>query len=401
MKLINILHTLLVASVLAPMLSSCGEKDEPSPTPPPADESRTVLVYMVANNNLRSWALKDMIEMQEGVNNGGLGDKGRLLVYHDAGEPTLIEILPNRIDTLETYPYNRYAVQSERMLQVIDDSRSHAPAADYGLVLWSHGTGWIQNGMEMPETRSDVPGHDVIVQSFGDDRGKKMNVTTLAEVLESRKFSWLYFDCCLMNSVEVAYQLRNAVPLIAGSQIELPAAGMPYHLNIEPFFASGKADLIGAASNTYGYYNGMSGYYCAMSVIDTSALDRLAAASRNIFGKAAPGYPAGHTLQDLYPTAPNLHFDFSDYIEALCMGADGATPQWPGAENDLAEFHAALAETVIYEDAMPYVPYGSRLLPLEKHCGLATFVMKDSEDATTNNYNTLSWYADVASALFH
>lgn len=399
MKFNKILHTFLIAGALSVMLSSCGENDEPQPVPP-TDESRTVLVYMVANNNLRTFALQDMLEMQEGVDNGGLGDKGRLLVYHDAGEPTLIEILPGRVDTLETYLNTRYAVQSERMLQVIDDSRRHAPATDYGLVLWSHGTGWIQNGMEMPGTKSDVPGHD-IVQSFGDDRGKKMNVTTLAEVLESRNFSWLYFDCCLMNSAEVAYELRNSVPFIVGSQIELPAEGMPYQLNISPFFASGESDLIGAASNTYGYYRDKAGYYCAMSVIDTSALDRLAVACRNIFSKATPGYPAGHTLQDLYPTAPNLHFDFGDYIEALCMGADGAVPQWPGAENDLAEFHAALAETVIYEDAIPYVPYGTRLLPLEKHCGLATFVMKDGEDATTNNYNTLSWYTDVASALFH
>ena len=74
-----------------------------------------------------------------------------------------------------------------------------------------------------------------------------MNVTTLARVLEDENFSFIYFDCCFMMSVETLYEMRNTAPVIAGSVTELPVDGMPYHLNLSSFFRQGSADLIQAA----------------------------------------------------------------------------------------------------------------------------------------------------------
>ena len=120
--------------------------------------------------------------------------------------------------------------------------------------------------------------------SFGDDYGAEMKVTTLAQALEGRSFDFIYFDACLMGSVEVAYELRKLTPWIVGSPTELQVYGMPYHKNVPMFFLR-EPDLVGAARNTYEYYaDGTDGMVPAASmvVIDTRALDDLASATRDI-----------------------------------------------------------------------------------------------------------------------
>lgn len=80
------LFPLLLLSLL---LTSCHKDDEPQTTP----YKRTVLVYIVADNNLLSgFAEKDLAEMKEGmaqVSDGTL----HLLVYIDTGSsPRLVEL---------------------------------------------------------------------------------------------------------------------------------------------------------------------------------------------------------------------------------------------------------------------------------------------------------------------
>ncbi len=84
--------------VAATFLAGC-DKEEPDPIPPiPTTASRTVLVYMAADNNLGSggYDTDDIAEMRAGVDAGGLGQNGRLLVYHSPyrRDPALVEIRP-------------------------------------------------------------------------------------------------------------------------------------------------------------------------------------------------------------------------------------------------------------------------------------------------------------------
>ena len=89
----NIYPYFILLCCVALTLASC-KKDEPAP-PAPVDASRTVLVYMVANNNLGSsrFDAMDLEEMKTGAGKGYIGD-GRLLVYHAPynADPHLIEI---------------------------------------------------------------------------------------------------------------------------------------------------------------------------------------------------------------------------------------------------------------------------------------------------------------------
>ena len=120
-------------------------------------------------------------------------------------------------------------------------------------MLWSHGDGWLQNGSDdktlpgldqAPEDGAavlDVPS----VAGWGMENSRKMKVSTLARTLEqSQPIDFVYFDCCYMASVEVAYEMRRATPVIVGSVIELPAEGMPYHKTPQHLFRTSWPDPV-------------------------------------------------------------------------------------------------------------------------------------------------------------
>jgi len=367
-------------------LASCKHQDEPDKTIEPA--SRTILVYMVANNNLGSqgYDTQDLDEMLTAAQSGGLHN-GRLLIYHAPYRqpPVLKEITPDGIVSLKEYDTSLSSVSAARMTQVIDDAKALAPAGDYGIVLWSHASGWLQTGMVDPVQPQMSDG--IRPLDYGDDNGKKMRITTLAKVLEGKGFSFVYCDCCYMASVEVAYELRYATDYIVGSVTELPAAGMRYDLNIPELLRDGNPDLIQAAKNTYNHYASlalMENRTCTMSVISTAGLDELAAATRDI-------YASGAELSESYMPQPfeissSCHyFDLANYV--LSFDADPVLKE---------RWNAAIDHTVIYKANTPWI---WALLEIRTHCGLSTYPLTYPSKASESGYSELQWYSDVAAYI--
>ena len=327
----------LLMIALAAMLAACGNNDEPEP--PEEDlTDRTVLVYMTANCDLgvNGWAMADLREMMSAVANGALDGGGRLLVYHDIpnnGDTRLVELLPDSTErVVKTYDGTMTATDAARMREVMADARAEAPSASYGLVLWGHGTGWLEES----SSRSDGP-----LRSFGNDGGRRMKITTLAGVLNDFPSDWIYFDCCHMGTVEVAYELRKAATFIVASTPELPLEGMPYDKNVPLFFKRDAADLEGAAHNTYSYYMDdprASCNYCTISLVDTRKLDALADATRAILstGPALPDTytPRGYARRSIAGTI----YDMGDYMMAL-ETTDGLKTAWNQAYKEAVPYH--------------------------------------------------------------
>lgn len=386
MEKFRLLYTLFVfAAVMA--FASCGKHvDEPTPEPEkPEMASRTVLVYMVANNSLGvgAYDYQDLKEMELAAQEGQLAD-GRLVVYHSprSGETMLKEITATGIDTLKTYGSGISSITIEQMRQVIADTKELAPAQDYGLVLWSHALGWLQDGIAdaMPVG---------MAYSFGLENGRKMNITSLQQAIEDQNFSFVYFDCCFMGSVEVLYQLRNAAPVIAASPAEDPINGLPYNKVVKYMFWP-QADMVSVATTTFEHYmETYQRYDCpvTMSVVQTDKLDRLAELTRQIYAGAETSYPDGYSPQKLAEDRLCYYYDFEDYAKAVC--AD---------ETLLQEWQQALAAAVIYKDNSPWI-WGT--IALDRYCGLSTYIMQDAEDTGTKGYDQLAWYQDIASVFFN
>lgn len=396
----NLTSLILMILISGLVFASC-EKIEPDPEPVPEypkETSRSVLVYMVANNNLGNsyshYDTNDLREMQWAMDSVK-GLDGELLVFHApySDTPVLMRMrTDNEPDTLKTYTDIGFKCLSEEgMKQVIKDSREFIHARENGLVLWSHGSGWVQDGFEDVSAKR---------RSYGVDGDMRMNVNSLASVLESGyNFDWLYFDCCFMNSVEVAYELRNAVPLIIGSATEVPAEGMPYQKNVPEFLKPGGSDPEAAAMSTFKWYDSQVGINrtCTMSAIRTASIDKLAQAVKAIYIASDGTLPSEYSPQrfENVNVSSCRYFDLDNYVQALCIDTDG-TDRFEGAGEALAAFRRAMDEAVIYKAATPKL---WNVVPLTYHCGLSTYILRNSESVNNKNYDTLSWYADVASEL--
>lgn len=396
--MLKLRYVAMLVAMLA--LAACGRRDEPQPANP--EVGRAVLVYMVANNNLGSSKVDDssiagfdnadIREMEQAARAGAFG-KNRLLIYHHpyGGVPELKEVTSGGLKVICSYDTQENSCTSARMNRVIADFHRLAPSRKSGIIFWSHGTGWLQTGLK--ETPS------VSAKWFGLDGSTKMNITTLASVLDKKGFDYIYFDCCHMTTVEVAYELRNAAEKIVGSVSELPSLGMPYHITL-PFLMADEADLEGAANATFSHYNALTGEdrTCTMSVIRTDRLPALAAAIKALYG-VHPTLPRDYAPQK-FIKYECYYYDLEHYLRALASESPQAAALLPAALS-------ALREAVTYKGATPYLwqgyyDYWGRLceVKIDAHCGLSTFILQYASDAPTRGYNELSWYTDVASSLF-
>lgn len=379
----------LSSLVLMLMATSCGSKDEPDIPPQPSREPvmRTVLVYMAACNSLGrgQYDIKDLNEMNIAIKSGAVDPDSRLVVFHaDAqGNQSLVELTAQGCDTLKKYDSKQMSVSIDRMKEVFTDAKKGAPAQAYGLILWSHGNGWTQNGV----TESQMP---PMLRTWGEERGRSMNITSLEHALDGQGFDYVYFDCCYMASVEVAYQLRHVTPMIVGSAIELPTDGMPYHLTLA-YLTRSTPDLVGAATTTFNHYNQLTGEdrTCAMSVISTSGLDRLAEVSHKVIQASGRKTPSGYMPQKFQVESTCRYFDLEHYYNALL--------QTVGDEELKQEWKDALNNCVIYKASTPMI---WNRLSLDAHSGLSSYILQPTADPTTKGYNTLSWYSDVVEVQY-
>ena len=274
------------------------------------------------------------------------------------------------------------------MQEVISDTKMHAPADDYGLILWSHANGWLQNGITPNPTKTiQNETHIERPLAFGEDQGKYMNITTLNDVVIDENFSFIYFDCCYMGTIEVAYQLRHATPYIIASAPEIPANGMPYDYNLPLLFADIPM-LKDACINTFDYYNIQKGINrsCAISLINTQHIEELAQATVAIY-KLQPPLPIEFNPQKYTLDANCYYFDFGQYVEALSTNYPELLTDWTNAIN----------KVIIYKASTPYM---WNKLKIEHHSGLSTFIIDDITKATTKGYDQLQWWTDVANKLF-
>lgn len=393
-------------------LVSCNapeDRDEPTPPPGPpvtGKSSRTVLVYQIANRNgLQANSDQDFREMQTAATNGYIPQDGTLLVYRHLGSgyPYLTRVSAAGVDTLAIYQDGASSVESSRMLAVLADMEFFAPAENYGLVLWGHGTGWLQNGVE-----ENTP-----MRSYGGDNGKWMNVTSLAATLRQSPvpLDYLYFDCCYMGGIEVAYELADVVPEIAFSVMEIAAEGTQYDRVVPYFFDTSEGAIGRAATATVDFYrewqeigsrpefspSSFAGRYCTMSVIETANLEELAAATAAIYDRATP--PTSEGRQQAYGRYPyaGLYYDFGRFVETLCFDNDGK-PCFEDAASLYATFTNALAKVVTTAECMDYVFAGRT--PILHYSGVSTYVdYGNTANATKYNYSQLRWAQNIAGHL--
>ena len=115
------------------------------PIPQPT-KKQTVLIYMAAQNSLGygQYFLQDSTEMMNGA--PYLHDGERVLLFiDDAGAPRLYEIARGygAPKLVKQWKEDLNSADPNTLTEVLNIMKNDFTAEQYGLVLWSHASGWI------------------------------------------------------------------------------------------------------------------------------------------------------------------------------------------------------------------------------------------------------------------
>lgn len=290
----SILYTLLCTSFLF-LFTACEQENE---AVPPVEGSRTVLVYIVADNNgleenynNQDFASQDIQEMLEGMKSVDTSIYNLVVYLDDNKAPVLYRMSKDKKGNVSKEIIKEYGEQVSTdpsvMTEVLQSAFRVCPADSYGLVYWSHAEGWIPYPLK---SKSQVS-----TRWVGQDKGdgdKRMNISDLLTVLDAAPhFDFIMFDACFMMSVEVAYELRNYTDYYMGSPTENPGPGAPYDKIVPKMFVSNAA--VNMATEYFNYYNSKynGGIGIAnnnwtggtsITVLKTSELENLAAITKQV-----------------------------------------------------------------------------------------------------------------------
>lgn len=207
----------------------------------------TFMVYMAGDNSLDGAALKDIAEMAKVGSTGVVN----VLVQLDRVK----DQKTRRFRITKGGGYNKDCIETfaetdtgdpQVLYDFVKWSVEQYPADRYCLILWNHGSGWWEDAKGRArapagkKARKPLFRHAIQNEhrsicyddtSEGDalDNSELKDVLCRACTLLGKKIDILGIDACLMNMVEVAYQLRDSVSCIVGSEIEEPFDGWPYN----------------------------------------------------------------------------------------------------------------------------------------------------------------------------
>lgn len=378
----NKLFVLLITTIL---LVGC-EDMQVEKLAPNAPLTRTVIVYMVANNDLYKNAIENIKQMESAWKSS----YGNLIVYLSPinGNPYLLKITKGDGKSVVSPIVKQYSKQNSCdpivMKAVINDIINLYPADSYGAILWSHSTAWLPtNNLSLYKQSKTYSTDDPSVprlKSFGDDNGKKMEIEELTKGLPL-KFDFIIFDACLMANIESLYELRNKAQYVIASSTEVLEMGYPYDKIMDDLFTTepNLEKIADAYFNSYDVLNGIS-RSATVSIIKMDEIDKLAEVTNHLI---VSNYPKNDlqslnlsSIQQLDTWLKNIFYDFGDFIQQA----------YPTA--DLTEFNEQLDRVIVYKKNTPQF-YNK--FYIKKHCGLNCFIPHSASTSLDNAFAETSW----------
>ena len=359
---------------------------------------RVVLVYMAADNNLsypsKNYAQEDIDEMISAV--GDIPSNSRLIVYLDDNSlPRILSIEQQKgrrpiAKVVHQYNEEHNSADAETLYSFIEWATNTYPAESYGLVLWSHGEAW------MP---AKAPAQRAVCLDSGSGNSW-MEISDIADVLgNGPRMEFILFDACFMQSIEVAYELRNAANYIVASPAEIPAPGAPYNRIVKAMFQPSNSALSIAEKYFQDYSEGgivipgygSETYGVCLSVVDCHQLNLLAEVTKEMIAKYVGAQSAidlkGAQRYYLQNTSTRPYFyDMNGYMKRLLTDAE-----------DYALWTSVFDMAVPYRKATAhwFSDYtGKEQVDLENYGGISCYVPHATSTRTKLNeaFRSTAWY---------
>jgi len=299
----------------------------------------TVMVYLDADNDLESFGIKDINEMEL----VGSTSQVNILVQIDRiPYNVLASIYQGHLDDFSNSDWTttrRYYITKDvdpiqinsTLLadlgelnmgdpQTLIDFASWAitnyPAKKYLLVIWNHGGGFRD---------SSSPTKD-LAWDYTDSRDK-ITMPELEDALlaissqAGRKLDILGMDACLMAMTEVAYQVKDFAEIMVASQEKTPADGWPYdtilgELVTQPLLPKEElaTQIVDKCVLSYPFYN------VTFSATDLSQMDTLAGQLSDLALAVMSDYSTPHN-QYIQCGEQSQYFEDRDFVDLfdLCQ----------------------------------------------------------------------------------
>lgn len=232
-RIIRILSLILFLIVLSACSMSNPKTSIVDVTPKTA--KLTLMVYMAADNDLETYALKNLKAMEkaeyEGINvlvlvdrhegydetDGNWNDTRFFEIAHDTGSGS--NIISKRLDCA---PLGLSAtIQTELdtadwmvLKTFIEFSKEAYPAEKYALIMWGHGAGL---GSFAIDERSD----------------RAMSINELEKAVIGQGLCVIGFDTCFGGVIESLYELKECTTYITGCPGMTPSQGWDYKKLLE------------------------------------------------------------------------------------------------------------------------------------------------------------------------
>jgi len=359
----------------------------PLPGSPKAAAKWTVMVYVNAKNNLESFGLKDVNEMEQvgstpevnivaelgringyDTSDGDWKGSRRYLVKKDADaakitSPVLMEIPRSDMGDWKN------------VVEFVKWAQAKYPAQHYALVIWNHGSGWNK-------ALSQESGKGI---SYDDESGNHITTGQMKSLLAGTgKMHILAMDACLMQMLEVAYEIRTGADYVVGSEETEPGDGYTYNTWLAPLAAKPsmtQAELSKTMVDSYTDHYQSINQGGTQSAIKTENLAKL--------GKLLDGWTSAVVASGEVANAKNARTkaqsfyyssnkDLTHFVKLVNDGTQNADVKAKGAE--LLNF---LSGSVIYHNRATGARYANAL-------GLAIYI----PTYYTEEYDVLEWAKD-------
>lgn len=211
----------------------------------------------------------------------------------------------------------------QTLREFVDWGVANYPAERYCLVVWNHGAGW--RSVKLGKNRG---------VSYDDATGSHIDTIEIPKAIDlggGKKWDVFAFDASLMQMSEVAYEIKDKVQFITGSEESPPGEGYPYQLILADLASnpdwSGRDFAVDIVQKTIDGYN--QNYPGRAPDITQSALDA---------SKLADIAPA---VNDLGRALYNVRFAYADALIAAREDSESyAYPYY----HDLLDFTRRLTE---------------------------------------------------------
>lgn len=399
-------------TILIAFLTGCEKHELGYYITDKSTESVSVIVYAEAFNNLSS-DIKQNIETAFSGSIPQYGSKKHLLVYSRCAltdvDPTpvngyLLNAYRNQtgaleVDTLLTVPPQESSLSTAVIRRVLEKVVQAAPAEHYGLIMSSHGSGWLPKNYV--SKGDDALDYHVLApsKSFGSE-GYIKNGPEIPEELEIADLAhaipmhldWIVFDACFMGCVEVFYQLRNVADFISAAPTEILSTGFDY-TTLSPYLLADGGSVVKFSDAYYQRYlndpRGETYRSATITVVDCAMLEQLAETCNTLFQKyraqiGALGDKSGiqYYFRDPFTIRYSYFYDLADILKHT--GADAS---------DMKALNDALDRCIPYKAAT-----ASFLdLKIKTYSGMSMFLPSTGTDKLREYYKSLDW--NIATGL--